>query len=161
MPSAVVHIEGLDELRRRLGYVEADSVSKKLLNEIGLFLRTGILERTAAGEDIWYDSFEPYSPQYEVVREQAGLPTDPVDLFFTGSMLSALTFEVDVTSTSAQVSLFFMPTEDKFGMFNPEKAFYLNKHREFFGFNVDDVDTVMDVARTRIRNAIRRKRGRR
>jgi len=155
MPNAVVQIQGLGELRQRLGNAAAAIQARKLLNEIGLYLRLRILERTSQGVDVNENPFWPYSPEYAFFRDMAGLPTSRVDLFFTGSMLSSMTFE----TSSDQVRLFFAPTEDKFGGSNPEKAYFLNEDREFFAISDDDVDTIVDIAEARIARALRKGSG--
>jgi hypothetical protein len=85
------------------------------------------------------------------VRSAAGLPTEVVDLFFTGSMLSSLTSE----ETDSQTTLFFINSQDKFGGSNPAKAYYLNEDREFFAMSADDVETITEVARMNIYRALR------
>ena len=157
MPTAVVQIRGLEELRQRLGDVAAERQARRILAEAGLFLRTRILERTSQGVDVDETPFRPYSPEYAFFREQAGLPTSVVDLFFTGSMLSSIMIE----NKDDQVRLFFAPTQDKFGMSNPEKAFFLHENRKFFAFSDDDVETITEVAAFYIDRALEGSTGRR
>lgn len=151
MPEAAVVLTGVEELADRLDYAAAHITTKALLSEVGNFIRLRTLERTAQGVDYLDNDFEPYSPEYAFFRERAGLPTSVVDLFFTGSMLSSLTFEAD----RYQVRLFFMPTQDKFGMDNPAKAYFLNENREFFALNPDDIDAIIDVSRQHVMAALR------
>jgi hypothetical protein len=151
MSTPTFYVEGVEELQARLDRTAANITTKRLMAEIALFLRTRILERTAAGVDVNEHDFEPYSPEYEFVRSAAGLPTEVVDLFFTGSMLSSLTSE----ETDSQTTLFFINSEDKFGGSNPAKAYYLNEDREFFAMSADDVETITEVARMNIYRALR------
>lgn len=151
MPQPYAYIDGIEELSQRLEEAAAYLTTKRLMAEIGLFIRLRILERTSQGVDIHDDNFEPYSPEYAEFRDAAGLPTAVVDLFFTGSMLSSLTFEAE----RDKVTLFFQNTQDKFGGSNPEKAYFLNEYREFFGMSEDDLEAVIDVSRQHIYNALR------
>ncbi|KKM85177.1 hypothetical protein LCGC14_1291740, partial [marine sediment metagenome] len=90
----VVRVIGLRELAIKLnGMADAVAGNRRLMGEIGLFIRTEILTRTADGKDVDGDPFEPYSAPYAKWREKEGWPTADVDLFFTGSMLSALTYD--------------------------------------------------------------------
>lgn len=157
MPGPEFYIQGAEELADNLESFGNNLNAKRLLNEVGLFLRTRILERTAAGEDVHGQRFEFYSPRYEALRRKKGLPTDKVDLFFTGSMLSSITFE----TTDEQVTLFFEDTQDKFGGSNPEKAYHLHQNREFFAMSADDLETIQDVARQYVRQALKGNRKRR
>jgi hypothetical protein len=104
------------------------------MGEIGMFLMTRIKTRTAAGVDVNGSEFKPYSAPYAFFRQQKGRPIDKVDLFFTGSMLSSMTY----TATADQTRIFFSPTQDRSGMSNPSKAFWLNQKREFFGISEED-----------------------
>ena len=107
---------------------------KRLMGDVGFFVMTRIKQRTAKGLDVGGSPFDPYSAKYAFFRESKGRPVDKVDLFFTGSMMSAMTLEASET----MVRIFFMPSNDRKGSSNPAKAFYLNQKREFFSLSPQD-----------------------
>lgn len=126
---------------------------KPLLDEIGHFLQFSILARTGKGIDVEggnFHTYAPYSKSWKKVREREGLPTDHVDLFFGGSMLSALTYE----TTKDSVRLFFMNTphvpkkgrKGKSGLTNPEVAYYNNEVREFFAISLSEEKKILKMA---------------
>lgn len=138
-----VRIVGIDDVslklsRLRKGLEDASS----LMGEIGSYLIQDILIRTSKGRDVEGLPFEPYSKSYAKVRADRDLPTNRVDLFFTGQMTSALTYK----EAKTQVRLFFMNTPrrgtpKKDGGFtsskatNAEIAFYNNEIRKFFAIS--------------------------
>lgn len=138
-----VQILGLDRLRRRINLIREAIVDDKVLHKMGQYQSLAIKTRTLSGEDIHGQVFEPYSDQYAFFREQQGLPTELVDLFFTGSMLNSLTHEV--LSGENAVKIFFQPGVDPQGVSNPAKAFYLQEDREFFGFANEDEDKLFKI----------------
>jgi phage gpG-like protein len=101
-------------------------------------------------------AFKPYSTRHAAKRASLGLPIDHVDLFFTGSMLSSMTSETAVN----QVRVFFMPTSDKFGGFNPAKALFLNEggpkmpQREFFAISEKDASDIIDLTARRLQQLL-------
>lgn len=141
---------GDEELIRKLERIRR-TFSKKLMAEIGELLMTNIKVRTARGVDVEEQAFEPYSTGYAFFRAKSGRPVDKVDLFFTGSMLSSMTFEEKRT----EVRVFFMPTQDQFGMSNPEKAYYLNEKRRFFAISDDDAQEIELLIKDAFSDAIR------
>jgi len=132
-----VKITGDLKLLRKLERIRK-TFSKELMSEIGTLLNTRIKIRTAQGIDADGREFEPYTVAYKFFRAKAGLPTGKVDLFFTGSMMSSMTFE----AKRYEVKSFFIPSTDKFGMSNPEKAYYLNEKRKFFVISDDDAQEI-------------------
>lgn len=136
-----VFIKGLKSLFQRLRRIGRVTKSRPVFDEIGMYLVTSIKERTLSGRDINDELFTPYSERYKFFRQKKGLPTNIVDLFLTGSMLASLTH----TASDDSASIFFMPGQDKSGMSNPAKAFFLHQDREFFGMTNDDVENIIDI----------------
>lgn len=108
------------------------------MGQIGAFINLQIKARTSKGVDMDEQKFPPYSPRYAARRRKAGHPVQNVNLFFTGSMFSSLTYHAE----SSQVTSFFMPTVDKYGGRNPQKAFFNDQLRPFFGLTDDDVTEI-------------------
>jgi len=151
--AAPVQVKGLRELQVKFEKVAGAVASNRyLMGQIGAFVETEILRRTAAGLDIDENPFPAYSKSYSTWRAKQGRPVDKPDLFFTGSMLSALTTQ----ETPHQVSLFFMDTPDKFGMRNPEKAFYNQQLRNFFALSAKDVDAVQNMVSEHIKKVLKK-----
>jgi len=136
-----VEIKNLGSVKLSLKKLSDEIVDKKILNKIGNFLMTSIKERTLKGYDVSGDAFEEYTPRYALFRHKKGLPTNLVDLFFTGSMMSSMTYSVDEDS----VRIFFQPTKDKKGVSNPAKAYWLNQNREFFSLNPDELSDAVTL----------------
>lgn len=84
-----------------------------------------ILNRTARGTG-YKGGFAPYSPAYAKFRAKKGRKIAPVDLNFTGSMLSSMSSRR--LSQGVQEIYFTRATEAK-------KAFFNDMKRPFFGFN--------------------------
>jgi len=134
-----VEIQGLRALRLKLRRAEeAVASNPTLMGQIGAYLMFAIKTRTGEGEDAQGRDFRPYTDRYAEYRAKAGLPTSWVDLFFTGSMMSSMTFK----ASSKSVRLFFMNTEDKEGVKNPAKAYYNQMDRDFFSISADEVEVI-------------------
>lgn len=146
MPAKIeIELKGEEELKGLFRELEKLGISNQpLFAEIGLFMNAQIKQRTARGIDANEQTFKPYSPRYKAKRMSMGLPTDHVDLFFTGSMLSSMM----ATDTQDEVRVFFAPTQDKFGGSNPAKAFFINEgqDREFFAISEKEADTILNLA---------------
>lgn len=149
--TAIVKINGFRSLQVLLAKLSGGFGSKKLMAEIATFLITSIKLRTARGEDVAGQMFEPYSAKYSMFRSKKGHPVDKVSLFFTGSMMSSM----DYTATKKKAFLFFQNTEDKFGSKNPLKAYYLNEKREFFAISEEDQREVENMVDDYIKNELR------
>jgi len=148
MALSSLRIEGLNRLLARFDRASGGLVDEELMGEIGTFLVYSILDRTSKGEDVEGKPFEPYSPKYKLFREKSGRRTDIVNLFFHGSMLSSLTHE----AFRNRVELFFMNTSGKdSNVSNPEKAFFLNKDREFFAVSREEEETIREMIQNHIR----------
>ena len=62
-------------------------------------------------------------------------------MFFTGSMFASLTHKVE----HKKVTSFFMPSKDKEGASNPEKAFWNDERFHFFSLRQEDVDDIFKL----------------
>ena len=131
-----VHVSGFKEQIKDVRNLQKKIVSSEILNKLALFFMAEIKTRTLKGYDVDGSAFAEYSPKYAFVRQEKGLPTYIVDLFFTGSMMSAMTYKVNKKG----IHLFFQDTVDKNNVRNPEKAFYLNKKRKFLKLNADEIN---------------------
>lgn len=138
---AQVEIKGLDEILKHFDLVVDDIFNEQLNREIGNFIVARIQQRTSQGKDVEGRRFKPYSAAYALFRELSGRPTNVVDLFFTGSMMSSMTFE----TTDEVVRVYFQPTTDPSGMSNPAKAFFLHQEREFFALSEDDISQIFNI----------------
>lgn len=122
-----VNIIGMRDVLRRFSLLRHEIASPAIMEELGLFFIAKIEIRTAEGKDVDGSAFEPYSESYRLYREAAGHSGSKVNLFFTGSLMSSLTYEVKGNDT---VRLFFQNTADPSGTRNPAKAFYINEGTE-------------------------------
>ena len=108
-----------------------DPVQKRIRrNKRRALLRTALLgqqiikERTADG--VGYNgTFKPYSTGYAKIRQARGATLTP-NLFFTGSMLGAMSAEL---KNSNEARIFFTRAEES------KKAAFNDQIRPFFGFN--------------------------
>lgn len=147
-----------DKLRKGIQNAEP------LMGEIGNFLVSDILIRTAKGRDVEGLPFQPYSESYKKVRDDRDLPTDRVDLFFTGQMTSALTYE----EAKTKVKVFFMNTPrrgtpKKGGGFsytnasNAEIAFYNNEVRKFFAISPKERKYIKRLVKDYFKNLLKKR----
>lgn len=113
-----------------------------LFMEIGAYVKAQIDIRTAQGVDKDERSFAPYSAQYALFRMESGRSVTP-NLFFTGSMMSAMTH----TAKASQARIFFMNTTDPKGTPSPLKAYYLNETRNFFAMSQQDVEFTVGMVK--------------
>lgn len=142
MATRAFELRGSEKLTKLLNRIEAQIATRELMSQIGNLLMLRIKERTGEGKDVEGDLFLPYSAGHAKRRAGKGLPTNIVDLFFTGSMMSSMTFDVGRES----VRLFFMPTVDKTGSSNPEKAYFLDQKRQFFAISSDEIAEIEELA---------------
>jgi len=169
MAETSVEIKGLDIITKKWGQAVLKLADTSgLMKEIGIFLQYSLPDRVERGVDVNEVPFEPYSASYEQLRAAKELPTS-VDLFFTGQMLSSLTYE----STKDVTRLFFMDTPrrasdrskssanvwgkggDKHS--NAEIAYYVNEIREFFGISAEEMEAVSGMVEDFIANIMIRK----
>jgi hypothetical protein len=133
-----IQIVGLKQLQLKLARMGKDIGSVRMMGQIGAFVNLRIEERTARGVDKDDKHFTPYSAKYAKERSEAGHATSKPNLFFTGSMFSALTYNAD----KYKVTSYFMNTVDQFDARNSEKAFFNNETRPFFGLNDLDINEI-------------------
>ena len=133
-------VDGIDRVLELIENISSDMFNSELMEEIGNYVVFSILNRTGEGKDVNGNPFAPYSPRYKMFRLKHGHPVDKVNLFFSGSMLSSLTYSV----FDDRLEIFFMPTYGRTPSgkiskaSDAEKAYYLNKQREFFGVSDED-----------------------
>lgn len=151
MAEQSVRIRGLDELNKKLRRVRRFLENKSIWREIGTYLVASIKDRTSKGKDVDEKDFIPYSPGHLRTRSKKGLPTNTVDLFFTGSMMASMNYD----ASAEEVRIFFKPGTDKTGSSNPEKAFFLQQDREFFGISDEDVKEVMEIVEQELIRSLR------
>lgn len=152
-----ITVNGLNRTERTLRKIEnfSEYPDRALLYEIGLFMQTRIKVRTSEGKDVDGKAFEPYSPAYALFRSKEQHPVSKVNLLFSGSMMSSMTFEIGQEQRS--VLLFFLNTADETGARNPAKAFFLNEKRTFFSLSEQDVNDIVEMSRKFYRRKVRRK----
>lgn len=156
---ALVNIEltGLKGIRDKVKLLDDSPFLRFALGDIGMFIMRSIKKRTLIGEDVDGINFKPYSKKYAKERNKRGFPVKPVDLSRTGAMLSAMTYDTDRSS----VDTFFMNTSGPKApgysnkTRNPEKAFYLNKDREFFALSGDEINDIVEIVEGYYNKAIR------
>lgn len=163
MATSKLELTGGAELTIKLDKINlALKHNKKLMDLIGNYMKLATLERTAKGIDAERKAFVEYSKGYARKRKAAGLPIGKVDLFWTGSMLSSMTY----VAQDNIVNLYFMNTTDKFGMRNPKKAFFIQTHktkpREFFAISMKDVVAIEKIVKVYINKYLKKtvRRGR-
>lgn len=134
-------IVGDKKLKRYFKKIKKELLHKKLLEEIGHFVDIRIEERTLQGKNADGKSMGGYSKAYGLIRQKKGLEIAHKDLFFTGSMYASLTHKTG----KDKVTSFFMPTKDKTGASNPEKAFYHDQNYNFFALSNEDVQNIFKI----------------
>lgn len=147
-----VKIVGLKRLTAKLARMGKDIGNVRLMGQVGAFINLQIKARTAKGVDVDGRPFDGYTPAYRKRRQDAGHPAR-VNLFFTGSMFGALTYDAE----KYQVTSFFMNTVDKFGGRNPEKAFFNDQLRPFFGLSQLDIAEIEDMVAAHLKRLLRKK----
>ena len=150
-------IIGVRDVLRLFALIRHDLSTPEVMGEIGLFLITKIQIRTAEGKDVNGMPFEPYSPGYRLIRAAAGRSASKVNLFWTGSMMSSMTYEVKGDDT---VRLFFQNTSDPSGARNPLKAYAQQQHRDFFSISEEERQGAIRIVLERLRQLRRRNRRR-
>jgi hypothetical protein len=129
-----VRVVNLGRILHRFRYIGHNLFSKRLMDEVGLYVISQIQIRTAEGTDAAGVSFAPYTDRYRLFRQKKGHSTNKVNLFFTGSMMGSMTH----SATDDTARVFFMNTTDPSGVSNPLKAYALNKDRVFFAMSDED-----------------------
>jgi len=151
MAEEFVKISGLNRLTRRFNSAEQGIFTEQLMGEIATFIITSILNRTRRGVDAEGRFFQPYTPKYRMFREETGHQGSPVNLFYTGSMLSAMTFK----SSKTKAEIFFINTSSKDSKItNPQKAFYNQQSRNFFAISLAERDEIREMVEDHIHNVL-------
>lgn len=97
---------------------------------------TRMVARTRSGKDINGQAFAPYTKAYAKTREKKGRKTSPVDLTFSGKMLSAVTTKTERTGDKTSVSVFFNSVKEAL------KARGNQAKRFFFGFSEEQKERI-------------------
>lgn len=123
------------ELKARIAQLNRDIPTKldNALLRTALYGNSIIKRRTQKGQGI-AGAFKPYSPDYAMFRREKGRQVSPVNLEFTGKMLSAM--QAFKGRGFAEIS-FTRAAEAK-------KAFFNNQRRPFFGFNQNEKRKLVD-----------------
>lgn len=140
-----VRVVNLGRIMRRFRHIGHNLFSKRLMDEIGLYVISQIQIRTAEGKDVRGSNFIPYTDSYRLFKQKKRA-TDKVNLFFTGSMMGSMTHEA--TDDTARV--FFMNTQDSSGVSNPLKAYALNKTRNFFAVSENEQQEIERIIQEHI-----------
>ncbi len=151
MPDDGITIRGLEGLIDRFDNLGGGMFSRNLMNEVGLKVIFFIQKRTSEGVDVDGRRFDEYSPKYKLFRQAKGHSGDRVNLFFTGSMLSAMTH----SATDFEAKIFFQNTTDRSGARNPLKAFVLNEKRNFFALSAEEREDIEDMVNEHIAQLMR------
>lgn len=154
MAQTFIKAEGLNKLISKFRRRERGVLSEQIMGEIATYLIQAILRRTEQGVGADRQHFKPYHPKYRLFREETGHQGTPVNLHYTatGGMLSSMTFK----ATAEQAEIFFMPTSvPGQKVTNPQKAFYNQQSRDFFGISVHEQDQIREMVREYIHNILR------
>lgn len=92
--------------------------------------------RTQKGIDVDGASFEPYTPAYAKYRRVKGRSASPVNLLFTGDLLSSITTKVERSGDSIIGYIYFGDAT------NAKKAKGLMKKRKFFGLSEENKEKI-------------------
>ncbi len=152
MAKRAVKVIGLDKLAIRIKRLANSVRSEQLMEDVGARASAMIKLRTSKGTDVDGNQFSPYSAAYALLRAKKDLPIDPPDLFFTGSMLSAMTYEAE----PHEVRLHFLSTADMDGVENDKKAMWNDESRYFFDLNDDELDILTEEISDFLDNAFER-----
>lgn len=147
---ASVSLFGVNRIISKMKRLEDNITSKTMMGEIGQYICFAIKKRTMEGVDADGVPFLPYSPSYALFRASTGRSTRKVNLFYSGSMLSAMTYK----TTANQVRSYFLNTKDENGIRNPEKAFHIQKRRRFFALSERDITQITNIVEEHYRGII-------
>lgn len=152
MAIAPVQAVNLSRLIKKFRFIGRNLFAKSLMEEIGMRVISQIQIRTAEGRDAGGQEFAPYTKKYRLFRTKKGRPVDKVNLFFTGSMMSAMTH----SATEDTAKIFFMNTTDPSNVPNPLKAYALNKKRNFFALSGQDQQDIEEMLREHLEALLER-----
>lgn len=126
---------GIVSLLREVNDIAERWGRSDLVKQIGEWSKSIIQLRTLQGIDAEYRGFKPYSQMWAKVRHSFGLPTSPVDLWFTGTMLDAM----KVVGGGEEAEIMF--TDHDSGEIAMEHTEGIGvPQREFFAFSLEEVE---------------------
>ena len=134
-------LTGLHGIIAKSKAIAKSEFAQEMMGDIATLVMLRIKDRTIAGEDVQGHDFIAYSKSYKKWRKKKGYKTSPVDLTLSGHMLSAMT----ETHNNEEAKIFFVNTSDPTGASAPDKAFWNNKDREFFGLSKQDEKDIMKI----------------
>jgi hypothetical protein len=161
----VIAIRGLDRLIKRFDRAQRYFLTEDLMSEIANYLIAKIQLRTSQGVDASGAPFIPYSPGWALFRQKTGHPTDKVNLFFHGTMMSSMTF----SATKDSARIFFLPTmgkpykyktksgdtrERKQKITSAQKAYFLNEDRRFFAISASEQQQILNMIGDHLRDLV-------
>lgn len=160
-----IAIRGLDRLIRRFDRAQRYFLTKDLMSDVANFLIAKIQMRTASGVDASGNPFTPYSAGWALFRQKTGHPTDKVNLFFNGTMMSSMTF----SATKDSARIFFLPTtgapykyktksgdtrEREQKINSAQKAYFLNEDRRFFAISASEQQQILNMIGDHLRSLV-------
>lgn len=152
MSEQYIRLNGRARLESVFRRMQGSISNRGVMLEIGEFIRFRIQSRTAEGKSVDGTTFKPYSEGYRLFRQKTGRPVDRVNLFFTGFMMSSMA----VDESSDSVKVYFQNSQAPgSSVRNPEKAFHLNKEREFFALSKEDIKEVQKIMENYYKQKIR------
>jgi len=137
MPETVEVIRNFDLVEEIGDAIDSIDYDELMLRGIQI-----IKDKTESGVDYQNRPFRKYSKDYEETRLQKQLPINKVDLFFTGNMMSAITADSD--NDGAVIK--FLNKHDSGKAFSHIRGSGSLPVRDFFFFDDDDMDELLDMA---------------
>ncbi len=161
--SWTIEVTGISDLKESLNKIQAELITKELLEELGNEAKAMILERTNRGIDVHGKRFKPYSKSYAAKKAKRGPGSGTVDLRGSGSMLESIETTIDVSSAQAVI-----------GISDPRQRVKASRHnygsgngsgrdrggkREFFGLGSQEIDLLTQKVRDHIKKVFEKKEG--
>lgn len=134
-------LSGIHGIIAKTKALEKADFTTDMFEEIAVYVMAQIKDRTIKGEDVNGKTFKKYSASYVEQRKKKGYSISPVDLSFSGHMLSAMTS----SASAKKAKIFFMDTKDTNDVSAPDKAFWNNETREFFGLSESDEKMIIEI----------------
>lgn len=128
--------EELDRLRKDFAALANELEGIDIIEALAKHARGQIIKRTQEGKDFNHGDFPDYSEAWAGVRDREGLPSDQVNLTFSGTLLNAIDFEV-LNPLEAEL---FVQGDIGGGNNTPrdEVAEYLQDRYSWFGLGDED-----------------------
>ncbi len=138
-----IEMVGITEIQHQLRNLRRFMpISSQNLGKMALIWEEGIKRRTLLGRDSENKAFERYSPQYASFRSKTGHITQPVNLFYRGHMLAAMTH----ATSKNKIRIYFRTAKE--GLKAHGHHFGSSKTglpaRPFFDLNEDDLERAVD-----------------